>query len=1264
MEKLTAYRAELRDREDKHTPTAVIADVPLKNLADAAPTTLDDMLKVNGIGKAFVTKYGAGFLDVILGEQKPMKLSMMRKESRATLKNLQSRLTNVNRRNRMLYCPKTAAGKAIDLCCEPAIDVLLADKGKATVCDDRSEQYKQYTKLMRATSATLRETGSNTLYVGYPFVVGKCGTSVTFDVCAPLALFPVILENDNGRIVMQPDNDRAVAYNNALILCYNKFNNRATATLPPCELEEFDKRSFVKNTLAFYAGEGIEIKKSAAVQTAVEKKQTKSGASAKTKAVKAVDNNPPQIIVTGKLDTTALEKFPTLGEKSFASLGVNEYALLPCAVIGAFPMYSGAMQKDFDDIIDADTVPPALDALLEGADDITDMYGESSEFSDSVPALESEGNIENINELNVSQENAVLRASVEPAFVMQGPPGTGKSQTITSIISDEVNKGRNVLIVSQKRAALSVIYSRLGRLSRYALFVDDPKDKQTFYGRLKAMFDAADNRVPFNAVKYSRLINAVDADTAALEAVESCLENTDFGAPMLKIYAENFDNRFKTAERSGNASEISDESIFRDCTPQGLLDCGYEDIKASAAYLDDRHLTEILSEYYSLAEKYDWLIRAKKNMSSADLARALSELDGVLDLYAYGAGRIGGRFKFRKALKAFVKSFFVEYDRKLYKKFVKDPVWFFNGVKAYNDFYDTKITADTLDYCTRLYFGTLVNVSKQTGKTPFELNGALSEYCAYAYIDRFETENRNVIAHVKNFPAIVSRICSAIDNKRALTKDKTLDALKSAFASNISESKRRGEMLRAIDGKRRPALSKFVEKFEFELFRGVRVFLMTPEAVSEILPLKNDLFDILVFDEASQIYVERGIPAISRARRIVVCGDHKQLRPSSLGDGRIAVDDEEESEAALEEESLLDLARFKFPEVMLSYHYRSRYEELIAFSNAAFYGGKLNISPNPDPPKAPPINVHKVNGRWEDRINRAEAEKVVELISEHLAENAALPAESRETLGVITFNALQRDHILDLIDKKCDADGTFGALYAEEYSRKKDGEDIGLFVKNIENVQGDERDRIIFSFAYAYNKSGTMSRNFGWLNRPGGENRLNVAISRAKRKIDIVTSIIPSDLKVDDISTTGVHLLRKYLDYAYCVSDGDKSGAKLVLDSFDGGGSTVSRELERSDSLKNRVYAALVEKGYDVERDVGMGNYTIDLAVKNGRGDYVIGVECDEHVYAGDISARERDVMRRKFLTSRGWSVYRVWSSEFYENPDAVIKDILSNING
>lgn len=1227
-DKLYEYRESLRIKEGKHTPTAVIADAPLENLARAKPTSLDDMLKVAGIGKAFVSKYGAGFLDVILAQEKPVKLTMMRKEAADTLKNLQARLTNVNRRNRMLYLPRAVTGRAIDLATgdiAKVVDTMFAFYGigmtgecaPISVCDADDPMYAQYKRLIQSTAAGIRETGNNNLYVGFPFAVGRCGKD-KFEVMAPLVLFPVRLENVDGKIIMREDSGRAVSYNSALLLLNNKFNG-STAQMPNCELDEVKKRDFIPETLAFYKSHGITVE-------------------------------PDKL---GKL-----VKFPSYTAANFPVKAENKYSLVRAAVVGLFPMYSGAMQKDFDEIIDRGLMPPTLAELLKDADEVDDFYGDSIDSVDGGIPTGSDGDIDYISELNVTQERAIEQAATQTTLVMQGPPGTGKSQTITSIVSNEVCKGHNVLIVSQKRAALSVIYSRLGSLARYALFIDDPKDKDAFYGKLKYMLDSVDKPAAFNNVAYDRTVAAIDEDTAALDDIATALTSDVYGAPLIDIYRDNIGNPFKTAER-GAVSGTAECTVFAESVPNALLDCGYDELKTSRAYLDDDTLISTLDEYYDLAERYPWLIDVKKNLSGAEIAEMTAELDRLLDMYAYDR-TFRGRLKFKSSLKAFVKDRFVKYDRKNYKRFAKDPVELFNGIKAYGTFYESKLTADTLDFCTRLYFGTLKTLQKATGKPTRELVGKLLEYCGYKYIDMFETERRDVISRIKGFSTIVSRICTAIDRKRQLSRDKMQNLMKTAFNINVADSKRRSDMLRAIDGKRRPAISKFIEKFEFELFRGVRVFLMTPESVSELLPLKNDLFDLLVFDEASQIYVERGIPAIARARRLVVCGDRKQLRPSSLGDGRITVDDDTD-DSTVEEESLLDIARFTFPEIMLGYHYRSRYEELIAFSNAAFYDGKLNISPNPTRPTSPPIRVHKVDGMWDERVNPTEAKKTIELLCEYMKANAARLEPERETLGVITFNATQRDLILDMIDEKCDVDPEFRRMYYDEYSRKAGGEDVGLFVKNIENVQGDERDVIIFSFAYAKGKKGTISRNFGWLNRQGGENRLNVAVSRAKKHIDIVTSMLPAELKTDDVKSDGVKLLRKYLEYAYCVSDGDSLGAKHVLSEFKPCGD-IPVTAARDGGLADELCAALRERGIEADRNVGMGNYKLDLAVKNKRGEYALGVECDDSVLLADVSTRERDVMRGKFLRSRGWTLVRVWSSDWYDDPEKVIREIMKVI--
>lgn len=234
----------------------------------------------------------------------------------------------------------------------------------------------------------------------------------------------------------------------------------------------------------------------------------------------------------------------------------------------------------------------------------------------------------------------------------------------------------------------------------------------------------------------------------------------------------------------------------------------------------------------------------------------------------------------------------------------------------------------------------------------------------------------------------------------------------------------------------------------------------------------------------------------------------------------------------------------------------------------------------------------------------------------------------------------------------------FAAAVRTELARRKDGEDIGLFVKNIESVQGDERDVIIFSIGYAKNENGRLIRNFGWLNQQGGENRLNVAISRAKKKVHIVTSFHPAELQVEDMKNDGPRILRKYLEYAFAVSSGDKETARQILLSF-GDDSTSGQIVSFDSDFENQVYDALVEKGYHVDTQVGIGGYSIDLAIKKD-GKYILGIECDGRLYHSSKSARERDYHRQKYLESRGWRIHRIWSTNWWKNPQQEIAKICS----
>ena len=575
---------------------------------------------------------------------------------------------------------------------------------------------------------------------------------------------------------------------------------------------------------------------------------------------------------------------------------------------------------------------------------------------------------------------------------------------------------------------------------------------------------------------------------------------------------------------------------------------------------------------------------------------------------------------------------------------------------SYTAYYAYKPLYDRLCAAERHYLGTLTAIKSACENNYLIANDVLKNQLFNKRISEFEATHRDLFQNIDNFSGIISSLSNAITKKQKLTRTKLRTILASNMA-NMRYSKRYMEMLRVIESRRKWSVNKFVKKFDYELFNSIKIWLLTPEVVSELLPLEKGLFDLVIFDEASQMYVEKGVPSIQRAKKVVIAGDSKQLRPSNLGAGRIDYDEDdlpedEEVPAALEEDSLLDLARFKYQPVLLNFHYRSKYEELIAFSNYAFYGGRLYVSPNMSIPDKPPIEVHKLeDGLWANRENLAEARYVVGLLKEFFKTR-----KHNETIGVITFNSSQRDLIDDLIDDECAKDSSFAVQIRSELERRDNGEDIGLFIKNIESVQGDERDVIIFSIGYARNVNGKVVRQFGWLNQKGGENRLNVAISRAKGKVHIVTSIYPSELQVEDTKNDGPKILKKYLEYAFAVSSGDKDGARQILHSF--ADTEDSSAIVTFDSvLEEQVYDALVDCGYKVETQVGIGGYSIDLAIKQG-GVYALGIECDGKLYHSSKSARERDYHRQKYLESRGWKIHRIWSTNWWKNPALEIEKI------
>jgi superfamily I DNA and/or RNA helicase len=298
---------------------------------------------------------------------------------------------------------------------------------------------------------------------------------------------------------------------------------------------------------------------------------------------------------------------------------------------------------------------------------------------------------------------------------------------------------------------------------------------------------------------------------------------------------------------------------------------------------------------------------------------------------------------------------------------------------------------------------------------------------------------------------------------------------------------------------------------------------MTPDMVSAIMPLERGMFDLVIFDEASQCFSERGLPAIFRAKQLVVAGDDKQLQPFDLGRIRFVSDAEEEEDTdetvALEARSLLELSRQFLSGDMLRTHYRSRSLDLISFSNVQFYEGKLQTIPHyqtiQDQVKG--VQWIKVPGILKDSTNHIEAEKAIQVVLE-------LVKAGETSLGIVSFNAAQQELISELL-----------RLRAQQELITLPP---GLFVKNIENVQGDERDIIVLSITYAKDDKGVFRRHFGDLSLAGGENKLNVAITRARKQIYVISSILGGDIQSESLANQGPKLLEAYLRYAEQVAVG------------------------------------------------------------------------------------------------------------------------------
>lgn len=416
--------------------------------------------------------------------------------------------------------------------------------------------------------------------------------------------------------------------------------------------------------------------------------------------------------------------------------------------------------------------------------------------------------------------------------------------------------------------------------------------------------------------------------------------------------------------------------------------------------------------------------------------------------------------------------------------------------------------------------------------------------------------------------------------------------------------------------------------------------MMSPLSVSYFLETEAYHFDLVIFDEASQIFPEDAIGAIFRGSQVIIAGDSKQLPPTNFFssttnnfDGDYDIADEEDYSDVVSD-SILEESASVLPNRTLLWHYRSKHENLIAFSNREIYKNNLITFPN-SINNVPDMGVEYiyvedgVYDRGGKKNNIREAEECVRLVFEHIDKH---PDRS---LGIIAFSESQQTAIENAIIDYRERNPFYEWFFDES-------RDEPFFVKNLENVQGDERDTIIFSICYGKDKNGAMYMNFGPVGHNGGERRLNVAITRAKCNIKLVGSILPSDIDINRAKSEGARMLRSYIEYA-------RKGAS-ALRPIEG-----AETFEGEDDFCEVIASFLEKHGYLIERRVGCSDYKIDIAVKNpnAEGEFIAGIECDGLSYIHAKTARDRDHLRKTVLQNMGWNLYRVWSTEWSRNPKA-----------
>ena len=516
------------------------------------------------------------------------------------------------------------------------------------------------------------------------------------------------------------------------------------------------------------------------------------------------------------------------------------------------------------------------------------------------------------------------------------------------------------------------------------------------------------------------------------------------------------------------------------------------------------------------------------------------------------------------------------------------------------------------------------------------LNSFLKSFCRACTLYIIANDPKLELFNGKLFEEVIRKYKELSAKFQELTKQELYARLASnipSFTIEAAQTSEVGILQRYIKNNGRAvSIRMLFDRIPNLLPRLCPCMLMSPMSVAQFIDPDADKFDLIVFDEASQMPTYEAVGAIARGKNVVVVGDPKQMPPTNF----FSVNTVDEDNIEIEDmESILDdCLALSMPSKYLLWHYRSKHESLIAFSNSEYYGNQLLTFPSHDniESKVSLVRVEGFYDKGKSRQNKWEAQAVVTEIARRLEDESL----RKRSIGVVTFSAVQQTLVEDLL--------------SDLFVRRPDLETIALegeepiFIKNLENVQGDERDVILFSVGYGPDADGKVSMNFGPLNRVGGERRLNVAVSRARYEMVIYSTLRSDQIDLNRSSATGVAGLKRFLEYA------EKSEIPATARSS---GSTEN-------SLADVIARALTARGYQTHTHIGCSGYRIDVGIvdKQRPSNYILGILCDGKNYRQTKTARDREIVQNGVLGSLGWRLLRVWTMDWWERPQQVLAAI------